>query len=133
MVSIFLAMAIKDKNILIRGPRDRIRDFVHIDDVINCIYKSTSRKNGRNYESLNVGTGRSVKVYELIDRIVSLTGAKYKYLDYRTPEDQDACTADVRKSQSMLEFVCEKNINDKLIDMTKWAKEEFLNASRLHT
>ena len=35
MVSIFLAMAINKNEIEIKGPIDRIRDFIYIDDVIS--------------------------------------------------------------------------------------------------
>ena len=36
MVSIYLAQALKNNKIIVKGSLDRFRDFVHIDDVVDC-------------------------------------------------------------------------------------------------
>ena len=40
MVSIYLAQAIKNKKIKVKGSLNRIRDFVYIDDVVDIWIKS---------------------------------------------------------------------------------------------
>ena len=36
MVSIYLAQALKNNKIIVKGSLNRFRDFVHIDDVVDC-------------------------------------------------------------------------------------------------
>ena len=40
MASIYLAMAIRNQHITIKGSKDRFRDFVYIDDIVNAVEKN---------------------------------------------------------------------------------------------
>lgn len=46
MASIFLAMALKDRHVLVKGSKDRFRDFVYIDDVVDAVLKGASPRTG---------------------------------------------------------------------------------------
>ena len=69
MASIYLAMAIKDKHIHVKGSKDRFRDFVYIDDVIDAVLASLGRTEG--YEVFNVCTGVATKVETVVQTILS--------------------------------------------------------------
>ncbi len=88
MVSIYLDQALKNKRIIIKGPKDRYRDFVYINDVIEILNKTRIRKEAIN-NTFNVGTGKKTKVYELI-KIISnnlcLKRTSIKYI-HSTPDD----------------------------------------------
>ena len=42
MVSIYLAQAMKNRKVVVKGSGDRFRDLVYIDDVVDAFYKSLS-------------------------------------------------------------------------------------------
>ena len=65
MVSIYLAQAIKNKKILVKGDENRTRDFIYIDDVVNFWEKATFNKIKKN-QILNLGTGVQTKVKDIL-------------------------------------------------------------------
>lgn len=71
MASIYLAMAIRDKHIVVKGAPDRFRDFVYVDDVVEAVYLSLNRDEGGMYEVFNVSNMRPVHVYEIVEYIES--------------------------------------------------------------
>ena len=68
MVSIYIAMALRDSKILIKGSLNRIRDFIYIDDVINFWLKAINL-DFVDQHNLNLGTGEATKVSILIKNI----------------------------------------------------------------
>lgn len=67
MASIFMAMAIKDKYIHVKGCKDRFRDFVYIDDVVDAVIKALDREEG--FDVFNVCTQELTTVETVIDTI----------------------------------------------------------------
>ena len=43
MVSIYLAQALKNKRIVVKGSLNRVRDFIYIDDVVDAWFKDIAR------------------------------------------------------------------------------------------
>lgn len=68
MVSIYIAMAINNDEIEIKGSIDRIRDFIYIDDVILFWYKAITQE-FHSHETINLGTGKATSVNSLIELI----------------------------------------------------------------
>ena len=66
MVSIYAAMALKDKEILIKGGRNRSRDFVHVTDVVDALIDGMNHTTN---DIIDVGTGREIFVYEIVELI----------------------------------------------------------------
>ncbi|MFD1294235.1 NAD-dependent epimerase/dehydratase family protein [Lutibacter holmesii] len=69
MASIFLAQALKDNHIFVKGAKDRFRDFVYIDDVVEAVILSIGRKKGDIYDFYNVSNGEKVTVERIINTI----------------------------------------------------------------
>ena len=65
MVSIYIAMALRDSKILIKGSLNRIRDFIYIDDVINFWLKAINL-DFVDQHNPNLGTGMPCKSFNLI-------------------------------------------------------------------
>ena len=89
MVSIYLEQALKNKKIIIKGSKDRFRDFIYIDDVIDIIARLTVNKK-KIKDVFNVGTGKKIIVSELISIIKNkliLENKNIKYLKTNTPDD----------------------------------------------
>lgn len=73
MVSIYLAQACKNKKIIVKGPLNRKRDLVHVDDAVTiCALLLKRRELG--IHTLNIGTGIAVSVREIIQEISKYMG-----------------------------------------------------------
>lgn len=89
MVSIFLAQAIKDREIHVKGSADRFRDFIYIDDVVNAFVEAENKITAGNFLLSNVCSGVKTKVSDVVDAIIKQSGnsipVRYEGI---TPGDQ---------------------------------------------
>ena len=83
MLSIYLAQIIKTKKVYVTGSLKRFRDFVYVDDVVKAL-KINFKNNNDNI--FNVGSGKSTKVFELIQIIFRLLGLKPKIIEQKGHE-----------------------------------------------
>ncbi|MCR5688346.1 MAG: GDP-mannose 4,6-dehydratase [Lachnospiraceae bacterium] len=67
MASIYLAMALSDHKINVKGSKDRFRDFVYIDEAADAFIKALGREEG--YDVFNVCTGKATTVEQIINII----------------------------------------------------------------
>lgn len=91
MVSIYMAQAIENNLIQVKGSVDRYRDFVYIDDVVLIWYK-LALNNSRNL-ILNLGSGRKTYIIDLLKHIEKLVDCEY-FSKGTTPGDQAGIYAD---------------------------------------
>jgi UDP-glucose 4-epimerase len=68
MVSIFVAQAICQQYILVKGSEDRFRDFVFVDDVVDAFIAAYKRESN-DYLDVNISNARKTTVKELISLI----------------------------------------------------------------
>ena len=87
MVSIFVAQALSDARIVVKGPLERFRDFIYIDDVTD-MWCSSIERSVDGFEVFNLGTGRKTFVGELIEIIKIESGVDDVIVDGNTPGDQ---------------------------------------------
>lgn len=69
MASIYLALALKEHHITVKGSKDRFRDFVYIDDIVAAVKKSMSREKGGMFEVYNVSNCRKIHVEDIVNYI----------------------------------------------------------------
>ena len=69
MASIYLALALRNHHITVKGSGDRFRDFVYIDDVVMSVLKSMNRENGGMFEVYNVSNRRKIHVKDIVTYI----------------------------------------------------------------
>tara|TARA_X000000950_G_scaffold288217_1_gene403944 strand:- start:5947 stop:6942 length:996 start_codon:yes stop_codon:yes gene_type:complete len=87
---VFLAQKLKKKPLTIVGDGNQTRDFLHVNDLVDLIYKvSTSKISGKIY---NVAGGKEVKV----NTIAKLIGGKKVNIPKR-PGEPDRSLADIQK------------------------------------
>ena len=72
MVSIFLAMALRGEPIEVRGPLDRVRDFVFIEDCVEAWLRALSSTEA--HGPFNVGTGVGTTIRSLLEQMLELLG-----------------------------------------------------------
>lgn len=69
MVSIFLAQALQNKQIHVKGSAERFRDFIYIDDVVSAFIKTEAVLDKSQQHLFNVCSGVKTTVGELVDAI----------------------------------------------------------------
>ena len=121
MVSIFLAQAIDNRHIHVKGSSERYRDFVHIDDVVQAfLMANEDRRAG--YNCYNVGTGVRHTVGNLIEKILAHLPFDVT-VEYSgsTPGDQFGIYADIQKIRNEIGWSCHISFDEGLKRMTEWA------------
>ena len=120
MASIFLAQAIRDRHILVKGSKDRFRDFVYVDDVVEGVLSSLRRESG--FEVYNICTGKPQTVEKVIQEI-------QKNLDYPvsveyasgTPGDQFGIYGSYAKIHEALGWEPQVTFEEGMKKMVEWA------------
>lgn len=124
MVSIFMAMLLKNKNIHVKGSPERYRDFVYIDDIVRafllCLEKESSCG-----QALNVGGSGRVTVGQLIDKLTALSPEKIPVkFEGCTAGDMHGIYADGHKSLEFLGYAPQVSLDAGLQRMYQWALEQ---------
>ena len=121
MVSIFLSQAIKDKKIVIKGSLRRFRDFIYIDDVVECWYKVSLNENILN-QAINIGTGKKTTVNDLVKKIQSITKVDEISILGGTPCDQLGIYSDITKLNQIVNVKPKVDLIEGLKYFYNWAK-----------
>jgi UDP-glucose 4-epimerase len=102
MVSIYLAYVVRGQPVLVKGPLDRVRDLVHVDDVVEAWKLAlTTPVTG----PFNIGTGIGTRVDDLLQRLFRACGTADDYPIVegpRTPGDPYRSVADVSRARREL-------------------------------
>lgn len=121
MVSIYLAMALKEGKIVVKGSKDRFRDFIFIDDVVDAFLKALDRKCG--YDVFNVCTGKPTTVEDVINSLLLQLDTKVdvQYIE-GTPGDQFGIYGNFEKISEALDWKARTSFDEGIKSMVKWAK-----------
>ena len=122
MLSIYLNQIFKNKKLIVKGSKNRSRDFIYIDDVVNIVLKTIG--NSRCYNKiLNVGTGKKYKIYEIINKIRKISGLNFsvKYTK-STPLDQFYIHPNVNKLKNILKIKIKNSIDEGLYKFVYFLK-----------
>ncbi len=99
MISIYIAQALKQKKIMVKGSLKRFRDFIYIDDVVDIWFKVCFAKE-INF-SLNIGSGKKTYVKSVLDILKHELNVNYTE-GKSTPGDQFGIYADTSKLKKIL-------------------------------
>lgn len=121
MVSIFLSQAHQNKHVHVKGSKDRFRDFIYIDDVVDAflaVYKSTITSN---YEVYNVSNNCKTHIFELISKIKESIPFKIN-VRYKgnTPGDQFGIYGNNNKLIKETSWKPKVNLETGINKMVKW-------------
>ena len=124
MASIFIAQAITKKHILIKGSKDRFRDFVYIDDVVESVLLSIGREKGKLFEVYNVCNQEKITVEKIIETIKGhLQFNVTTEYGQGTPGDQKGIIGDYSKIQEHLNWKGKARFDEGMKSMIFWAKD----------
>jgi UDP-glucose 4-epimerase len=113
VVETFLARARAGETLVVHGDGTQTRDFVHVDDVVRAnLQAAVTDATGRAY---NVGTGESVSIRTIAERVQSLTGGRSQIAYGPAREgDIDRSRAATERAANDLGFRAQIDIEDGL-------------------
>ncbi|WP_027203372.1 NAD-dependent epimerase/dehydratase family protein [Butyrivibrio fibrisolvens] len=121
MASIYLSMALRNRHIHVKGSKERFRDFVYIDDVVNAVLASLERESG--YEYYNVCTGIPTTVERVVEKIKeSLPFDVSVEYSGSTPGDQFGIYGSNDKIREDLGWSPLNSFDDGMAKMIEWAR-----------
>tara|TARA_Y100001970_G_C14257389_1_gene876521 strand:- start:3239 stop:4147 length:909 start_codon:yes stop_codon:yes gene_type:complete len=102
MIRIYLTQILKNKSLIVKGNKNRFRDFIHINDVLKILIYMIGKKKFYN-KKFNIGTGKKTK----IDNLIKLIKKKIDYnfsIKYQkgTKDDQFGVVADISKLKKFI-------------------------------
>jgi len=100
MVSIYLAQALTEGVIEVKGGGDRFRDFIFIDDVVEAWFRATTFSSTIG-KTLNIGTGIKTTVSSLLGDICTIIPNSHYFITDTTQGDQAGIYAN---TNSLLEL-----------------------------
>lgn len=122
MVSIYLAQALNNGRIEVKGSTNRFRDFVYIDDVVEAWWRSATYLSARN-QVLNLGTGCKTTVSELLEKVCANVPGSEFFVHGSTPGDQTGIFADVSQLEKILDLNTFTKLDAGLPIFVTWARE----------
>jgi UDP-glucose 4-epimerase len=122
MVSIFVAQAVADGRVEVKGSLERFRDIIHVRDVAEAWWRAAESPDALN-QPFNVGTGRRTSVGELLALICErVPGAEY-FVRGSTPGDQSGIYADNTRLRSILGLRDFTPLEEGLTEFIQWARQ----------
>ncbi len=107
LLSIYLSYIFNKQPIVVKGSKDRVRDLIHVSDVVNAISMSLNSEVAKN-KTYNLGSGESHTIEELINMITNefgYTTGKYPVIyENGTPGDPFQTKADISKISKELNW-----------------------------
>ena len=104
-----------------------IRDFVHIDDLVQAFDLTVKKKlkgESKEFDIFNIGCNKGFSVREVVDRCKHLLKSKSKInIIERRPGDSIALVADNEKITNSLEWKPTKTLDDIILDTAKFLNE----------
>ena len=105
MVSIYLAQALTNKHIVVKGSLERFRDFIYIDDVVEAWFRAATFVGiggGVGGNTINIGTGVRTTVAQVLEAVkANVVGTTVEVID-PTPGDQNGILADTARMRALL-------------------------------
>lgn len=124
MVSIYLAMLVRDGHIHVKGNPDRFRDFVYIRDVVTAFLACLEHPESIG-KCLNIGGSGRVHVHELVEKLCALSTDPVT-VEYSgsTAGDVFGIAADGSLAKQCLDYVPAFTLDQGLARMYDWYVRE---------
>jgi dTDP-L-rhamnose 4-epimerase len=101
------------------------RDFVHVSDVVEGLLLAMERDEA-NYETFNVGSGRSITVQEVAITISDVMGVEIRpYITNQCRQgDIRHCFADIGKARRLLGYAPRVQFAEGVRELVEWVKTQ---------
>ena len=129
----FTKNIIEDKKIKIFNHGNHFRDFTHVNDVKDAIFKIIKKPNKKkpSFNIFNLGSGRPVKLNILIKIIEKYLKKKSKKIFINQQAgDMKGTFADISKIKKFISYKAKVNIDDGIKEFVSWYKKYYGNKTR---
>jgi UDP-glucose 4-epimerase len=116
-------MALRGQPIEVRGPLDRVRDFVYVEDCVDAWLHAIASTDA--VGAFNVGTGVATSIRGLLSLMLELLGTDdhpVHEVDTHTRGDQFALSACTDKAREILGWEARTELRTGLEAMISWAR-----------
>jgi nucleoside-diphosphate-sugar epimerase len=122
VIPIFAKRIFSNQPLTIYGDGEQTRDFINVKDVATANYLAATSAHGTGV--YNVGTGSSVTINYLAQRMIEMSGLKGE-IKYAPPRSADVrhCRADITKAQHELGFTPSADLEDGLSIYLDWYRK----------
>ncbi len=126
VVAIFIKNVLNNKPPVIFGDGLATRDFTYIEDSVNATIIS-GESDAVNNKSINIGTGREIKILDLANMIIKICGKNMSpvFGKEREHEIPRRC-ADITKMKRVLKFEPKVNLESGLKSTIDWYKSKMI-------
>ena len=121
-----ITKVMKSKNkIIVWGNGTEKRDFLFIDDLIECI-ELLIKKQKNKFELINCGYGKSISINSLIKKIINLSNKNLK-IEYnlKAPTISTNILINCNKAKKLLGWEPKTSIDHGIIKTIKWWKKKY--------
>lgn len=99
----FLDNISKNENLSIFGNGLQVRDFIHVDDIVEANYHAI--KSSKDFGFFNIGSGTSISIKELANLMIELSGKNLKIQYKELPQgDVKLSQADIKLAKQFLNW-----------------------------
>ncbi|MEJ2567615.1 MAG: GDP-mannose 4,6-dehydratase [candidate division WOR-3 bacterium] len=115
----FLKLTMEDQPIPMFGDGSSFRDYTYIKDCIDCVFSAI--KTPMDFEIINIGSGRTISLKELIGFLEGVTdkSIKIKHLEEQ-PGDVPQTYADISKAKRLLGYNPQVTIEEGIRNFYNW-------------
>jgi len=123
VISLFISALLRGQSPTVFGNGSQTRDFVYVTDVVNGVLRAATTL-GVAGESINIATGRSVSVLQLVRALQQVAGTIVEPT-FAPPRGGDVLhsQADITKARTLLGFEPAVSLEDGLRDTVAWFKQ----------
>ncbi len=119
IIRIYLSQILNSKSLIIKGSKNRYRDFIHINDLTKYFELIINNKLFFN-QTFNVGTGKKTTIQSLVSLIKKEIKFKFKIKYIKgTKDDQFGVVADPKKLIKYSKYKCKIGLNKGLKEMVQ--------------
>lgn len=125
MVSIYLSYILKNEPVMVKGSKNRWRDFVYVDDVVDAFCGVLHNPDTYN-KTYNVGTGKMAYVDDLLKMLLTETGQEEYPIHYvpGTAGDIYGVCADIHRISNDIGWTPKVSLEEGIKKTVAWATKE---------
>lgn len=123
VITLFIKLALQNKDIVIYGDGNQVRDFVFVDDVVSANVKAMEYV-GDKFEIFNIASGTETTIKKLAETIITLTNSSSK-IKYGPAREGDIVysLADVSKAKNILGWSAQTPLEQGLMKVVDFYRQ----------
>ena len=125
----FFNACFQNHDLIVYGDGNATRSYLHVDDLIYGLIKSINAKFDNNWIILNLGSPQSVRISELAQKIIKITGSKSEIIHHkeRRWDHINHRKPDLKKVVELINWSPKIFLEHGLVTYSEWFKKDFLN------